>query len=142
MTRQEAIEIYKERSAKFKNTQSVQWKMNISIWSLFALSIYHKRQMNFPTCEGCCIKWGCILEIIIGILVIFIHGFFCYKIQKSLDSDKKIKHSIAQQLNASVDDLLNVQVDLEVVSTRSPWAWVILQISITIILALVFCISS
>ena len=142
MTRLEAMEVYKDISSKFKNTQSIQWKMNLSIWTLFTLAIFYKSKMSLPSCSALCVERGCLVEMLIGMVVVLIHSYFCYKVQKSLGSDKAVKDSIAEQLNATLDDKTNILVDLSAKSSTSPLPWIGIQVSITIILAFVFCISA
>lgn len=140
MTREEAMDVYKDRSAKFINTQSIQWKMNLSIWTLLSLGVFYKSKIEFPSCEQIC-SWDCFVVLLIGITAILIHGRFCYKIQKSLDSDKAVKDMIVAQLNSTIEPI-NVGVDLTASSNNSPWQWVVIQVSITGLLALAFIVSN
>ncbi len=141
MTRQEAMDVYKDRSSKFRNTQSIQWKMNLSIWTLLVLAIFHKTKMNLPTINDNCLTWGFLFEIVVALFVIFVHGYFCYKIQKSLNDDKAVMDQIAAELNKGVNEKADVPVDLKAKSNTSPWSWIFIQNSITSVLALIFCIS-
>lgn len=141
MTRTEAMEVYHDRSAKFKNTQSIQWKMNLSIWTILVLAIFYKSKINFPSCNGDCITWSCGFQILMSLIVIFVHFSYCYRIQRSLDSDKAVKKSIVTQLNSSINPNLNVKIDLESESAKSPWAWIVIQITVTAILVIVFWFS-
>jgi hypothetical protein len=141
MTRQEAMEIYKDKSSKFINTQSIQWRMNLSIWTLFVFTIFYKGEMNFPLCNECCVTWSCLIQIIIIIFLNIIHGYFCYTIQKSLNFDKAVKDLIIDQLNSTTKDKININLS-KVRSNKSVYPWVIIQISITIVLSLVFCFSN
>lgn len=79
--------------------------------------------------------------MVIGVFVIAVHGCFCYRIQKSLDSDKAVKDSIVAQLNSDTKEI-NVNVNLAAQSNNSPWHWIIIQISITLVLAFIFYASN
>src|ERR1043165_4020810 len=141
MTREEAMEVYKDRSAKFKNTQGLQWKMNLSIWTLLALAIRFKNQMHFSDCVDNWFTWQCGSEILIGAFLIFIHVWYCYKIQRSLESDKAVNDEITIQLNQTIDQM-NVQVNLRQRPVRyRPWHWIIIQGGITLVLAVIFLLS-
>ena len=141
MTRAEAMEVYKDRSAKFKNTQSLQWKLNLSIWTLLVLAIFNKGKMTLPGCDGTCISQGCGFEIIIGVLLVIFHSYFCYQVQKSLDSDKVANNYIVKQLNANIKPDLNIHVEPSLKPSSVQLSWVIIQSFITLVLVVVFCVS-
>jgi Sec-independent protein secretion pathway component TatC len=141
MTRGEAMMVYEDRSKKFINTQAIQWKMNLSIWTLLTLAIFYKHQLDLPSCVEHFITLKCGLEIFVGSILIFIHSKFCYKIQWSLDSDKAVKDDIVDQLNADTKEI-NVQLNLAKEPLQfKPWEWIMLQVAITLVLVIVFCIS-
>src|SRR5690349_18727954 len=142
MTRSEAMDVYKDRSAKFINTQSIQWKMNLSIWTLLAVAVYYNDKMRFPEWDIGCLTDGHLFEILIGMILMVVHGSFCYKVQWSLDSDKAVKDDITKQLNQSSRNDVNILVDLG----KSPskfrgWQWIFIQTGITLALVLIFCFS-
>ena len=140
MTRNEVMEVYKDRSSKFTNTQLIQWRANISIWTLLALAINYKNQINLSTTENSD-EWKLLPEIGIGLFLLFIHSSFAYKIQKSLEFDKKIKNEIIDQLNKSTNpNESNFVVDLPKEKNKIA-GWIILQVSVTLILIIVFLYS-
>lgn len=141
MTRQEAMDIYKDRSSKFRNTQSIQWKMNISIWTLLVLAIYYKSELHLPTINSSCLTWSFFFEIVASLFIILIHGYFCYKVQKSLNNDKAVLNEIVNHLNKDVNKKADIPVDYKAKSTISPWPWISIQVSVTSVLALIFCIA-
>lgn len=127
MTRDEAIEIFRLRMDKFKNTQSIQWKMNLSIWTLLTLGIYKSDLLQ--------VHKHAIVPILL--FIIGVHFVYCHLTQKSLDSDKRVMNDIASKLNNAkkIDDLIQVDISLE--GSTSSWssAWIWLQIALTIALA-------
>lgn len=83
MTKEESIEVFKERGAKFRDTRSIQWKANISIWTLLALLVAKSDDIYiFPDSS-----FG---TFIIGFLFVFIHFMFCYLVQRSLEYDRAL----------------------------------------------------
>lgn len=135
MTRIEALEIYKDRSSKFRNTQSIQWKMNISVWTLLSLMIYQKPKMNFTPndYEGSFLRL-CFI-ILISLILVVIHFWFCARIQHSLDSDKKIMSKVILELDKNSE----VQIGQIEDSNYYTWQWVIIQTTVTAFLASIFC---
>jgi|GEM_PF-4051768 len=125
MDRKEVMEIYKDRASKFQNTQSIQWKMNLSIWTLLVLAIFRKENLKLPECT----------TILILSMLVGVHLWYCVKTQRSLDFDKKVNNDIIKQLNdIEAPDGLKVKLN----SGKSTWPWVLLQVVVTIILAMVF----
>jgi len=130
MNREEAMQIYKDRSEKFKNTQVLQWKMNVSIWTLLALAIFYKHTLSLDL----------YFQIVIGIILTTIHFWYCFKVQKSLQSDKSKKNEIIEKLNK-----LDGDVKLAQENEMKIWdwiSWIIIQVAITATLALIFILSS
>lgn len=148
MKREEAIEIYKERSSKFNQTRTIQWKMNLSIWTLLVFAIFYKEQMSLSVCGCFCERCACLIEEIIGIIVIVIHGAFCYFIQRSLDFDKKFNDLIVDKLNKSdsntltLADIKEVKEEIKKESNKPTVHWMILQLSLTTVLVIVFWLSN
>ena len=134
MDRKEALEIYKVRSEKFRNTQLIQWRMNISIWTLLVLAIFYKSNVGFVHCNWHCISLTCSSEIAIAIFVIIIHWCYCNMTQKSLNYDKALNTDILEQLN---NEVTSIAIDYKIKPRSSFW-WVILQTSLTVILAVIF----
>ena len=137
MTKTEAIEIYKERAAKFKNTQSIQWKMNLSVWTLLVLAIYNKKTLYLSGCNLQCITMGCIG--LVGIIVF--HGWYCFMTQNTLNYDKAFNDMIMAKLNSS--DGTEIVLDLKKEDIKQHihdfgWPWIIIQTAITIILVMVY----
>lgn len=127
MKRNEAMDVYKGRLEKFKNTQSIQWKMNLSIWTLLVLAIYYSDNIKLDACF--------LFAFLLAICVI--HFWYCILTQKSLNSDKAINDDIINQLNKTQDDNQSIIVTYNKGSGRLNLNWVILQGAITVILAIV-----
>lgn len=133
MTREEAMEVYKERSSKFRNTQSIQWKMNLSVWTLLVLAINNGIEWKIWD-----YYWDWNMNGILGFGITIIHGLFCYYIQKSLLSDRAVTDSIITELNKSSDAGANIPVNPQRTSSKFEWQWVLLQTSFTLGLAIYF----
>lgn len=124
-----AMQIYNDRSAKFRNTQSIQWKMNLSIWTVISLATYYTAT-NLLLC------------LIISVILLTFHGMFVYKIQYSLSCDKAVLDHIVNQLNRNVK---NVQVSLKAKPKPeefNPWDWVLIQVSVTFTLCVALCTTA
>ena len=133
MDRKEALEIYKVRSEKFRNTQLIQWRMNISIWTLLVLAIFYKSDVALDDCNWRCIGLTCVSEIA-SVILIIIHGFYSKKTQESLNYDKTLNNEILENLN---NEVTSITIDYKIKPSTSYW-WVVLQTSVTAILAIIF----
>ncbi len=122
------MDIYKGRLEKFKNTQSIQWKMNLSIWTLLVLAIYKNDFIELNTCL-----------LIILIFICLIHLGYCILTQKSINSDKAVTDNIIDALKNSEQENVNIDVKLKGKISNCPsWLWILLQTAITVVLSVIF----
>lgn len=138
MTRNEALQVFNVRSAKFSNTQSIQWKMNISIWTLFVLAIFYDDKIIIPNlpCEHL------VAKALIGLVFIIIHVFFCETLQHSLECDKAVNDHIVDQMNNGIEERLPIHVDLGMQpKTKKGGKWIAIQVSVSIVLYIIFLLS-
>ncbi|MEP2025569.1 MAG: hypothetical protein ABJH98_04410 [Reichenbachiella sp.] len=127
MTRQEALEFYKLRKGKFFNTRSIQWKMNIAIWTLFVFATYHKSKLALS--NDCAV-------LISSVIIIGVYMWFIISIQVSLDYDKRQNDQIISQLNDSNND--DIKIELDSKKTNSGYHWIAIQLMITLVLGSFF----
>lgn len=135
MTRQEALDIYKERVAKFKNTQSIQWRMNLSAWTLLVLAIHYKADLVTTSCDWPCVSFASLAVTLLPI----IHFVYCIMTQSSLEFDKATCTHLLDQLN----DTTATTITLRKTEIRSSigWKgciWITLQSLLTVVLLLIF----
>jgi hypothetical protein len=74
------LELYKQQMARFHQTQEVEWKANISIWSLLAAGIYLTKDKCLDICP--CLAW------ILVLVVVVLHFWWLRLIHKSEQVDK------------------------------------------------------
>lgn len=141
MKPEQAIEILKERGLKFRDTRSIQWKANISIWTLLILLIYHRDSVAILS-ESCCLKALVLTSILL------VHLGFCFLVQRSLEYDKAIGDIIVENLDRNPEAIFKVSKG-EIKSRQAKGllrpttiTWFILQVGLTGILILIFCVST
>jgi hypothetical protein len=133
MTRQEALEVYKERVAKFKNTQSIQWRMNLSVWTLLVLAIHYKTDFMTSSCDWPCIYFPTLAVALIPI----IHIVYCIMTQSSLAFDKATMTHLLDQLNDNNATSIDFRPTKSFIDWRG-YIWITLQSMVTIVLLLVY----
>ena len=122
------MEVYKCRSEKFKNTQSIQWKMNLSIWTLLVLAIYNNANIELNP-----------YLFIILLSICSIHFVYCTLTQKSINADKAVNDNIIIELSNSDQQSVNIDVKTKgKLSNWTSWFWIVLQTAITVILSIIF----
>ena len=123
------MEVYNGRLEKFKNTQSIQWRMNLSIWTLLALAIYKsdivKTSLHF------------VFVILILLIICGIHFCQCSLTQKSINADKAVNDNIVVELNKIERENVKVDVTLKGKLSKWSWIWILLQTTITVILSII-----
>ena len=123
------IEVYKAEREQFNRTRELQWKINISFWTLLVLGINYSYKIRIMSMD-----WILILMIFLFITYIV----FVIFIQRSLDTNKKIWGD-AFDLNAELNDKKLKHKNLV---TTNKWGfnpWVVLQSSITVVLLNILC---
>ena len=138
MKPEQALEILKERGLKFRDTRSIQWKANISIWTLLVLLIYHRDSISFLSDSTC-------LKLIVLGSIIIIHLGFCILVQHSLEYDRAIGDIIQQNLDKNPDAIFRINKgeikNLQSKGMLKPttFAWLFLQTGLTGVLILIYC---
>jgi hypothetical protein len=136
MKRCEALEIVKLEMARFDKIRDIQWKLNISIWTVIILGIsffYDKKPQG---------KFYFLIPFL-SIIVFVCHHQFVSQVQKTLGITKGVWNSIIKQLNSN--DTLDIKVrikrvtdDFEYNETDELWMW--FQLFVTAVLLIVFSI--
>ena len=126
MSRSEAMDIFKMRNDKMKNTQSIQWKMNLSIWTLIVVALYSaKVKDNFEISN-----W-----VILGFSVI--HFMYCLLTQITINSDKALMKRIVDELNKPNSEIV-VDISLSEKIPAKSYLWIFLQTAVTVLLSFCF----
>jgi hypothetical protein len=77
------IELYRQQMERYRQTQDVEWKVNLSIYASLAGAIYFIAQ--HPLQIGSCI--AILLFLIIPGLIPFMHAWWLWKIHDSEQAD-------------------------------------------------------
>jgi hypothetical protein len=128
MKRQEALEIYKLEHARYNNFREIQWKMNVSIWTLLALAIRYADELK-----------GLSLLVIISasFLIVVSHMIFVYRSQWSLKASRDFEKVLEKQLNGENDPVTVVRPENISLECRG-WFWFLSQWLTTLALTVVF----
>jgi hypothetical protein len=120
------LELYKQQMERFRQTQEVEWRANISLWTLLAGAVYIAKDhhLGIPRCVAC------IAVIVISLL----HGWWLHQIHKSEQTDKIFWTRYRSYA------LLLLRADLredEKECAKREWAgsWLLLEVGMTLILA-------
>lgn len=131
MKKGDAIQVYLDRQTKFRNTQSIQWRMNISVWTLVALAIW----LNQTTTTAV----NPLVKVVASFIIIGIHFVYCLLTQFSLESDKAVANKIINKL-CDKQENLDFNPSLRGDMTRVlPWLWICLQTGMTVLLVSFYC---
>src|SRR4030095_12049300 len=143
MTRPEALEMYKIQHERFHKTQDLQWKFNISTWTLMAAAIYFFNQYyNEIHHQKVSSYW---IVILTGAFLVT-HSMFVLIEQNSLAVTKAVWLKILVDLNdPGINDIrINIKDATKENSLRKSkfwgenWKWIVFQILITLILLFTF----
>lgn len=136
------IELNKAKLDHFMQTRTIEFQVNISIWSLIVLTgsfLYDKIRL-----EG---WWSHLLYGFVLLVVIFIHGLWMILIQYSEDKD----HDCMNKYQDIIADLIDIE-ELKNIKDKEPsnlhkclikirdwfnwkgWQWVILEVVMTLVL--------
>lgn len=132
MKREEVLEIYKLEHARFNSFREIQWKMNVTFWTVIILGIAQVEIISR-------LNW---YEIVVLSLLIFIaHLIFVVRTQLSLEASIKIERHIENELNDGLKDNISLDktsITQKVRIRRRGWHWLIFQLLATAVLLIVF----
>ncbi len=141
MKREEAIDMYKVQHERFHKTQDLQWKFNISLWTLMTAAIYFFNE--YYKSNDKIAPSGTWILVIVFFLT---HTFFALIVQNSLAVTKAVWIKILDDLNPSNNN--DISIDIDTVTTenrydkkkfwKENWKWILFQMLITIILLSTF----
>lgn len=83
MTRQEAFDLSGRCTTRFEKTRDLQWKMNITAWSLIVLGIYYFGKNELQVSK--CFLW------ILSSVFLALHSMYIYNIQKALKGSRNVE---------------------------------------------------
>ncbi|MEP7375888.1 MAG: hypothetical protein ABI675_21005 [Chitinophagaceae bacterium] len=131
MTRKEAFEVSNRNILRFEKTRDLQWKVNITAWSLIVLGITYFGDKDV-TINSCLIFW-------IAVSFLTIHSFYIVFIQRSLAATQRVERYIYEALNNDNTESLIVDVDIKKIVKNvsfhsKDWWWIVLQILTTALL--------
>jgi hypothetical protein len=121
------LELYKQQMERFHQTQEVEWKANISLWTLLAGAIYLAKDhcLGIPRC----------IAYFAVFLIVVLHGCWLRKVHSSEQTDKifwtRYRMEALMLLRGK-----NVHKDEEEVGQRKwAFAWLSLELGMTLILS-------
>lgn len=125
------IEVYKVEASKYDSTRNIQWKMNISIWTVIIVGIYAKsqNQLNYPE----------YINIIASLVYLVIHSMFVFFIQKSLSRSLTRMERMAKHM---LKDKTLTWAEIDEGLKRKNRRWEYLQIFVTAFLLLIFIFTN
>ena len=98
MKREELLEYFRTERTRFEKTREIQWKFNISFWTLLAVGISFLNGEMFGECK--CGLWLAILIFLAA------HFLFAYLTQKGLIGSRILSAKILDSLNSSLEDYI------------------------------------
>ena len=133
MKRDEAIEIYKCEHSRYNNFREIQWKMNVTIWTLIVFGI------NAADLIGKYLNSYWIVSLCF--LLFCAHSIFVWLAQRSLDASKQIERNIVNALNDGSHEDLNLRIEIKILPDKK-WMWFLFQLLCTLVLLAVFAFIS
>jgi hypothetical protein len=133
MTRDEAFELSKRANLRFDKSRDLQWKFNITVWTLIVAGIYFFGKEN--------INIGMTRIYLFSGTFFLVHAIFVTMIQLSLVGSLNVENFIYQQLKSN--QITEIDVDVEKLTRNSHikgkgrW-WFAFQILTTLVLLAFF----
>jgi len=128
-------ELYDTQIPKFNKSRDLEWKVNISLWSLIAAGIIAIDKFNFLEQAAC--YWRCGLFL----FVVAVHFLWMMLIQRS----ENIDFEWALKYRRRCEDALNMQpIDqrTSVSARRIDFIWIVAPVLVTIILMSLFLVGA
>jgi hypothetical protein len=122
----------------FKQTRSIEWRMNYALWALIAAAGYF--MFGEIYLESCC-SFG--IYTLIALAIIVVHCRWKYCIQSSLDKDsvlyyqfrKRAIHIIGEDPHDENDK--DIYEKLPKPHEGTNWKWIIIEVGVTCILLVI-----
>lgn len=117
------VALYNSRQERFDRSRNIQWKINGLLWAAIVVItgyLYTNMKQPFDPVAG----------LAVSISIIVLHTFTIYKIQMSLDWDRRIMIKYHTYLNDQLDlpqDFKKFFLD----DTHRRYGWYIIQLSTT-----------
>jgi len=130
MTRNEALEYYKQERDRFEKTRGIQWKFGISLWTLIALAItfFGKNYIKLDKLSAC----------LLCFLFLCAHFVFALFVQKGLVAARTRCNNILTALNTSKEEFVFPDTSRPPPSlTENDKWWIFFQVLATNVLLLV-----
>jgi hypothetical protein len=132
--RSDLVELYKAQVLDYNKTRDIQWRFNISIWTLLGIVILFK-YIEPDIFDSS-------LVTILFLIALLAHYMFIYIIQRSLAGSKRIMDKYIQHLNhyneTAKININNRKYEKIYVLTLTDYLWIAFQIIITFFILLVF----
>ncbi len=120
------LNLYKQQMDRFRQTQEVEWKANISLWTLLAGAVYLARDhhLAIPHC----------ISYTAALVVALLHGCWLCQVHSSAQIDKILWTRYRSEALLLLRGSLRKHEE-EVVERKWAPSWLLLEIGVTLILA-------
>jgi hypothetical protein len=122
------LELYKQQMERFHQTREVEWKANISLWTLLAGAVYLAKDHSLGIAR--CVAYFAVL------LIVALHGWWLFKVHASEHVDKILWTRYRSDALLLLRGRL-LKHEGEVAERKWAPSWLALEIGMTAILALV-----
>ena len=127
------LELYKTQLSRFSQTQNIQWRVNYGLWSLIVVGGAFLVRQNH--------EFDIILACFIAFFIFLLHLVWSYRVQDSLNIDKKLFVAYRIKVEESMNDdtsskILNAHKAERNEFLLGTTIWIIVQVSFTFILML------
>jgi hypothetical protein len=122
------VDLYKQQMERFRQTQEIEWKANIALWTLLAGAVYLTKDhyLGIPSCAA----------YLAAFVIVVFHGLWLGKVHSSEHIDKRLW----MRYRSDAIALLRPDKPLRKYETEAEdreWApsWLLLEIGMTTIIA-------
>ncbi len=127
------LEIYKVEHEKYEKTRGIQWKMNISVWTIIAATIYAQSNNTLHILKD--LKPNQIF--VAYVVLVAVHLFFLCKIQSSLNRSLERMNKMVIHVTENKGENFNWKKAIDGIPWLEGWDWVALQGCITFMLVFI-----
>ncbi len=127
------LKLYERQMAHYENTQGIEWKISIGVWTLLAAAIYWAAQ-NAAAPKPFAVE-SCLVVVVF--LFPLLHAVWLWRIHESEEFDKRLWSRYRTAARAILLSPDHVPED-EKESKRDVWdklAWIVMESGVTLLMA-------
>lgn len=130
------IELHKEQLGKFKQSRSLEFKINLTFWSSIVLAGYYiKKELVLKPGHDYCLFW--IVYLSTSCLLLLVHYFFW---MRPMQKSQKTDDYYINQYRKAVEKLTAIEIPRDPKNIDSPQNWAFFEVCITAFLLIVVAI--